>query len=147
MPDVDERPWFEEVLYRNRERLRTVADLHPALAPPLSLPRVPDEAVPVPAARNPAADAEAALRAVVRRLEADRVDDAVLELDVDARAVQAVAELRLRSEFGLDAGLRLAEADVADPVPWDEQRRVLPPMRSAADRERDDYEPGKSPPG
>jgi len=123
-PHVDEEPRLCEVGDRDGERLFAKADLRPAIAGLVAIPLVPDEAVPMAVADgNPAADAEAGPRAVVRRAEADGADATVGERHDDVAAVVFTPETRPR----------LAERDVADAVPRDEHGRNGRNSRDHAD--------------
>src|SRR5207249_11957287 len=90
--DVDEEPRLEEVTAGCWKRTRAAADLDPAAARLLPKGEVPHEAVPEVEAwiahrpvtrpeRDPAPDAEAALRPVVRSRETNRADPATVERD------------------------------------------------------------------
>src|SRR5437764_5603159 len=126
VPHVDEEPGLEEVLDRDGQRLGATADLRPAAARFLSDPFVPDEPVPAVlaaarrgavarAGRDPAPDAEAALRPVVAGREPDRGQPAAVEGDLDLASVQPVAQFRLGAVCAQHPLLRLAERDVAGP--------------------------------
>jgi hypothetical protein len=128
--------------------LLSETDFHPAAARIFTVVLVPNESVPAVAAAvrpspdatpewNPAADAEAAVRPVVRDAEADFLDATIFKFDAYLATVTYVVPLEAvgdgnddvvavtgRAVLSFDTRPRLAERDVSNSVPRNKKRRI-----------------------